>query len=164
MKRCTALRQDKKLHPSILQRESNISSVIFDRWRWRTKIRLKCSIVTSRLKPAFFSGGDSYQALALGTARQNTHCFWSRRGFAAQSDLLGWEGIKSQGNENNLERCDLHLRLSQLRLKCCVVRNYCLLWVLATSFFTFKTKERNLSDNRVLLLEGWMWKRRSRSY
>ena len=116
MKRCTALRQDKKLHPSILQRESNIS-VIFD--RWRTKIRLKCSIITLRLKPAFFSGGDSYQALALGTARQKTNCFGCRRGFSAQSDLLGWEGINSQGNENNLERCDLHLRLKQFEMLRC---------------------------------------------
>ena len=105
--RCTVLRQVKKLHPSILQRESNIS-VISD--RWRTKIRLKCKLQgSSRAAPGFFSGGDSYQALAFGAARQNTHCFGCRRGFSAQSDLL----IKSQGNENNLERCDLHLRLSE---------------------------------------------------
>ena len=39
-------------------------------------------------------------------------------------------------------------------LKCCVVRNYCLLSVLATSFFTFETKKRNLFNSRVLLLEG----------
>ena len=76
-------------------------------------------MVTLRLKPGFFSGEDNYQALAFGAARQITHCFRCRRGFCAQSDLLGWEGIKSQDNENNLERCDLHPRLSMFEMLRC---------------------------------------------
>ena len=30
---------------------------------------------------------------------------------ADPSDLLGWDGVKSEDNENNLQRWDLHLRI-----------------------------------------------------
>ena len=125
----------------LLERESNISVIKYTK-NWFYHQRSSSQILRGKLV--------SYQALALGAARQNTHSCWSRRGFAAQSDLLGWEGIKSQGNENNLERCDLHLRLSESYVwNVALYRNYSLLSVLATSFFTFETKKSNLFDNRV---------------
>ena len=46
----------------------------------------------------------------------------------------------------------VYLKGTVQMLRC--IRNYSLLSVLATSFFSCETKKRNLFDNRVLLLEG----------
>ena len=140
--RCTALLRDKKSHPSNFNRKRNQYLKI--------KHLKYCKIKA--------------QAGQLQRERNLTkHLLWGQRdriliaveveeALLTQATCFG--GMASRARTTKTIFKDGTFIFVYKSLKCCVVRNYCLLSVLATSFFTFETKKRNLFNSRVLLLEG----------